>query len=144
MNLKQKFNTANKKIHSKLNSKSMTQTQKKIRINNSMQKTNANPHAKEKQSTENPRKAPTPHRSHASPYRTASPETTTQCFTTCQFTLNSAMLTHNSPQKNISLLFFKSHAHAQCISTLLNNSTISHNSQQNAIDSSTKLLASNL
>ena len=38
----------------------MTQTQKKIRINNSMQKTNANPHAKEKQSTENPRKEPTP------------------------------------------------------------------------------------
>ena len=92
-------------------------------------KTNANPHAKEKQSTMNPRKDPRPTEAPRAPYRTASPETTTQCFTTCQFTLNSAMLTHNSPQKNISLLFFKSHAHAQCISTLVNNSKISHYSQ---------------
>ena len=127
----QKSNTANKntlKIILKINNPNTKekyastteckkQTQTRTQRKNKARRTPEGTHA--------PQKPREPHE----PHETAFPETKTQGFTTCQFTLNTNLLTHKLISKNISLLFFKSHAHAQCISTLVNNSKISHYSQ---------------
>ena len=85
-----------------------------LKINNSNAKENTHQHLNAKNKRKPARKGKTKHGeppegTHApqkprEPHETASPETKTQGFTTCQFTLTSNMLTHISSQKHLSAI----------------------------------------